>query len=331
MYFLLEISLIFALFYVLNLTASLAASAVWRCAEKFTGRLPGKEKSNLIFGLRIFPLAFAALLVCAFLIPSYFLFEPPDSNEIVSLKLALIALISAAGMFLAAKRVFGTFYVTRRTVGEWLKRSEKIVVENHSTHVYKLEHPFPVIAVVGVFRPKMFIASQIFEVLNEHELAAAIAHEKGHLAGYDNFKRMLLRVCRDLLILPIGRSLETLWTETTEDSADEFAAREGRETALDLASALIKIARIVPPNSTPKMPLAAFLIEENNAQVAQRIINLTNIADRKSTGKFYTTSIQKAVRTVVGLCFVLIVMLATNYNFLSNIHFAIEKIVAIAQ
>ncbi len=330
MYLLLVISLIFALFFVINLTISLAASLIWRCTGKFARLLSGKEKSNLIFGLRIFPLAFAALLICVFLIPSYFLFEPHDSDENVGFKLAVLAIISAAGMLLAARRIFATFYVTHRTVSEWLLRSEPLSVENISAPVYKLEHPFPVIAVVGVLRPKMFIASQVFEVLSKNELAAAIAHERGHLDGSDNFKRMVLRVCRDLLIFPIGRKLEVLWTETTEESADEFAAGNGSLIALDLASALIKISKIIPPEAAPKMPLAAFLIEENNSQVVRRIINLTNIADQNICHKF-SNIFSNTLKAMAGVSVFLLLSLATNYNFLSKFHLIVEKIVAVLQ
>ena len=111
----------------------------------------------------------------------------------------------------------------------------------------------------------MFIASQIFDSLNEQELQAAIAHEYGHLVARDNFKRTLMRVCRDLLVFPFGRSLDNAWAENVESAADEYAAQTGGNlTAINLASALVKIARIVPNNSKPAMPSGTFLLTEQN-------------------------------------------------------------------
>ncbi len=54
------------------------------------------------------------------------------------------------------------------------------------------------IAVVGAFRPKMFIAEQIFLSLDKQELAAAVAHECGHLAARDNLKRLILKISQTL-------------------------------------------------------------------------------------------------------------------------------------
>ena len=47
------------------------------------------------------------------------------------------------------------------------------------------------VAVVGAFRPRLFIADHVFESLTAEELAATIAHEYGHLAAHDNFKRVV--------------------------------------------------------------------------------------------------------------------------------------------
>jgi len=80
-----------------------------------------------------------------------------------------------------------------------------------------------VIAVVGSIRPRLFVAGQVLDSLTDEEMLAAIAHECGHLAA-DNFKRVLLRACRDMLtIVPCGRSLDRAWAENAEAAADESA------------------------------------------------------------------------------------------------------------
>ena len=66
----------------------------------------------------------------------------------------------------------------------------------------------------------------MLESLSEEELAAAIAHEYGHLAAGDNFKRSVMRISRAaLLIIPCGRSLDRAWSEASESAADEHAAQ----------------------------------------------------------------------------------------------------------
>src|SRR5438094_213015 len=77
-------------------------------------------------------------------------------------------------------------------------------------------------------------------------LAAVIAHECGHLSARDNLKRTLLGICRaTLLLVPFGRAVHRAWPRSGESAADEFAAEQTPPTALNLASALLTIAKMV--------------------------------------------------------------------------------------
>jgi Zn-dependent protease with chaperone function len=332
MYFFLGISLLFALLLALNFLVSAAATILWCVIEKPTQNWSAQMRAQVIFSFRIFPLLAAIILVFAFLLPSYIIFEPHSSDEIVSAKLAILAAISLIGIAAAFYRIFGTWWRTRRLVKSWMRRSEPIFIENLRVPVYRITHPFPVIAVVGTFRPKMFVAEQIFDSLDEKEFGAAIAHECGHLAAKDNFKRTLLRICRDLLVFPLGKTLDNAWAENAESAADEFAAQTGNTTALNLAAALVKIAKIVPQNSSPVMPLGAFLIEKQNADVTWRVRRLIQIADNSNISETQSTNNLKIIfQTCFALAFAAIFLLATNYYFLSQVHTALEKFVAIVQ
>jgi Zn-dependent protease with chaperone function len=332
MYFFLGISLLFALLLALNFLVSAAATVLWRVIESPAQNWSAQMRAQVIFAFRIFPLLAAIILVFAFLLPSYILFEPHSSDEIVSAKLAILAAISLIGIAAAFYRIFGTWWRTRRLVKNWMQRSEPIFIENLRVPVYRITHPFPVIAVVGTFRPKMFVAEQIFDSLDEKEFGAAIAHECGHLAAKDNFKRTLLRICRDLLVFPLGKTLDNAWAENAESAADEYAAQTGDTTALNLAAALIKIAKIVPQNSSPVMPLGAFLIENQSADVTWRVRRLIQLADNSNLPEPQSTNNLKIVfQTCFALVFAAIFLLATNYYFLSQVHTALEKFVAIVQ
>lgn len=331
MYILLCISLMLAFFFVLNLLASAAASIAWRIFSSFLDDISARRRVQIIFSLRIFPPVFAFVFVTAFLLPSYLLFERHSSGEIVTIKLAAPALISAIGLIITLYRVFNTRRATRRLIASWLKISEKITVKNVEIPVYCIRHPFPVIAVVGTFRPRMFVARQIFDSLSGDEFKAAVAHENGHLVTHDNFKRILLRVCRDLLIFPVAGNLDRAWIENSEAAADEYAAQTGGTSiALNLASALVKIARIVPHGLTPTMPVGAFLIEEQNIDITRRVSLLLDLMDGK---RIFT---QKGdFKFLFPLCLSVIFaatsLLATNQSLLQQIHFSYEKVVAILQ
>ncbi len=332
MYYFLGISIFLASLLVLNIFVSLAASLIWNACENYTKNWSPRHRKQAIFALRIFPLVAALVFVLAFLLPAYLLFEPHTADEIVSPKLAVPALLSLLGIAFASFRVFGTWRQTRRLIKSWLARSEKIEFNEVFVPVYRLTHPFPVIAVVGTFRPKMFVAEQIFDALSGEELAAAIRHESGHLAESDNLKRTLMRVCRDLLVFPMGRRLESEWSENAEIAADEYAAQTGgNPAAINLASALVKIVRIVPPNTAPAMPLGAFLIEEHNADVTLRVKRLLKIAGNIADLSSGSANLEILNRFILAAGFAAILLLATNHNFLFRVHDILEKIVAVLQ
>ncbi len=315
---------------VFNAFASVCASLVWRFAAKFTRNFSARIRAQIIFTLRIFPIVSALIFIAAFLLPSYLFFEPAASNEIVSFRLALFALASAVGVGIALFRVFKTWRKTRALVKNWMRLAEPIDVANVAIPVYALEHPFPVIAVVGILQPRMFVARKIFESLSDEEFQAAIAHEYGHLLSQDNFKRTILRICSDLLILPFGKSLDAAWSEHAESAADEYAAQFGGNLmAVNLASALIKIARIIPNGTSPSMPLAAFLISEESALVTRRVKRLLQITESKDLVGYSKNNY--LFWLTYALMFSIIALLATNHSILFSIHNVIEGIVALFQ
>jgi Zn-dependent protease with chaperone function len=283
--------------------------------------------------LGVFPVAAAIIFALAFLLPAYLLFYPYATKEVVTYNLGLPALISLFGISAAIYRIFGVWWKTRQFVKYWSAYAEPISIENVKIPAYCIPHQFPIIAVVGIFRPRMFIARQIFASLSEEEIRASLAHEYAHLAGYDNFKRTLMRICRDLLVFPMGKTLERAWTETAESAADEYAAQNGGNlTAVNLASALVKIAKIVPEGVKPAMPAGAFLIAEQTAHISSRVRNLLQLTEInfKTTGnKWFET---KVLYWIVPVAFVSFILFAANNPaFLKELHDITESIIAFLQ
>src|SRR6185503_5338698 len=148
---------------------------------------------------------------------------------------------------------------------------------------FELNHEFPLLAVVGTIRPRLFVADQVLSSLTPSELRAAIAHEAGHLSARDNLKRSLLRVCGDaLLLVPCGRSLDRAWADTAEAAADEYAAHESSAAAINLAAALVKVAKMVPKGPRATLPIAAFLVgSEEDRGLKARVRRLLEIASNQ--------------------------------------------------
>ncbi len=287
MYGLLGICLALSVLLASNALASLVVAWLWRAIARPARVLPAAVRAELSFALRILPAAVSLACVIFFLTPAYILYEPAAA-EAVSIKLAAFALVSAGGIALAAWRGFASWRATRRLVCDWMRHAEAIQIEGVRIPAYRVRHTFPVIAVVGVIRPRLFIAGHVFDALSADEVAAAMEHENGHLIAHDNLKRGLLRACRDMLtILPCGRSLHQAWAESSEAAADEYAARKGASVALDLASALVGIARIAPAGAGPTMPAGAFLSGETTGGLERRVRRLAQLAtlDRAHNGR----------------------------------------------
>jgi len=226
MFYLFVVSLTLSALLVLNALASLGAEALWRVIGRAACRWSARTRAQIIFSLRVFPLAGALIGVAALILPSYLTYEPWPIDDVVTTKIAALTLISALGIGLAARRGLTSWRVTQRLAANWTRNAEAVRLAESPVPVYRICHPFPVVAVVGVSRPRFFIASQIFDSLSHDEITAVVRHEAGHLAMRDNLKRVLMRICRDvLMIAPCGRSLDRDWGEATEAAADEHAAR----------------------------------------------------------------------------------------------------------
>jgi hypothetical protein len=333
MYELLGISLALTGLLTLNAFASLLSAMLWRALQKQAQTWSAVTRAQLLFALRIFPGVVAIICVMTLFVPAYIAHEPRHAAEDVSLQLGLLATFSAAGLSLAAWRGVAAWRATRKLISNWLRNAEPLQLEQVSIPSYRLRHPFPVIAVVGTFRPRLFIADHLFSSLSREELAAAIAHECGHLAARDNLKRALLRSCRDVLtIVPCGRLLDREWAAASEAAADEYAARSGSEVALDLAATLVKIARLVPSGIRPVMPASALLIGEDVNGIAHRVKLLAKLATSKRFHNEISFSVIPASLWIsFGALLATALLIATNSNSLFTIHRMLEVLVSTLQ
>jgi Zn-dependent protease with chaperone function len=312
----------------INALASLGVEALWRAIRRFMRPWPARTRAQIIFTLRVFPLASALTVVAALILPSYLTYEPWPPDEVVTAKLAALTLISAVGIGLASWRSFASSRATRRIVTDWLRHAETIDLEGAPVSGYRIRHPFPVIAMSGVIRPRLFIASQIFDSLNDDEINAAIRHEAGHLVMRDNLKRALMRVCRDtLMIVPCGRILDRDWSEAAEAAADEYAARAGAVSALDLALALIKIARLIPEGVKPTRPAGAFLIGDDVDGVARRVCQLTRLAEMSNKAEERGAIAQRLAMWFCPYLFLAgVACTAASPTVLARLHAVLEQI-----
>jgi Zn-dependent protease with chaperone function len=328
-YYALAACLALAAFLSLHALGSLAAAAAWLSARRHAGQLTAGARARLLFGLRVLPPAVALVFVAAFLIPAFLLYEPHPAPESVGPPLLALALLSASGIVHATYRAVASWSATGRLTSLWLRRAEPVSIEGVGMPAYRLVSPTPVLAVVGVLRPSLFVAAQVLESLSPEELAVALAHERGHLRARDTLKRAVMNFCRDLLpFVGVGRALDRAWAEESERAADEYAARAGGAGALDLAAALIKIARLMPEGVTNVVPAGAFLLEGSDGGLAGRVRRLTEMAAARRVPAGRASLLSKiAAPALLLLLLTFVLAAAADRQVLADVYALTERAV----
>ena len=330
MYELLGITLVLAMLLTVNAFATAFATVLWHLFKRPLLRCSARTRAELLFVMRLGPPVIALVWVAAFLIPSYLAHEPYSTDEFVSKKLGALAAISAVGVACAIWRGLRSWLATRSLLKKWLTNSTPFELNNLEVPVFRLRHAFPIVAVVGTFRPRLFVAEQVLETLSEEELAAAIAHEYGHMAARDNLKRAMLRTSKAaLLIIPCGRSLDRAWGEASESAADEHAAQQSSAVALNLASALVRVARLIPTESRPVMPSSTFLVGgEETRGVKARVRRLVELSATDPQMLASSAPLFRFTPWVLTLTMVVIgLVIAGRPEVLASVHSFIEQVV----
>jgi hypothetical protein len=249
-------------FFLVYVTLSLLAGVAWRAMR----RQQRPESSAAAYGFRILPLVAALVAVTVFTIPSFFWFEPRWDDEPVGTAALAFALAGAAILIFGAINALFAWLRTSRCVSFWVASSQRLEL-GATVPAFQTSEAAPLLAVAGLCRPKLLISSCASRLLAPGELEVAIRHELVHVRRRDNLKKLVLQAC----VFPFLGPVEHAWLAAAEMNADDEAVKDER-SALDLASALIKVSRLSPPVPSPE--LAMDLVAGAPGAVAARIERL---------------------------------------------------------
>jgi Zn-dependent protease with chaperone function len=177
----------------------------------------------------------------------------------ISLHLLVLAALGVASLAMIAVRTITVLRATLRAQRQWLRNSWLVNIAGIQLPVYCMEGASPLLAVTGIFRPRIFVARRVAESLTAKELSAAIAHEMAHVSALDNLKQFILKVSQPPRWLRIFRNSDAAWVNASEMAADEGALAAGA-SSLDLSSALVKVGRLSRQVSTNNMIAASHLL-----------------------------------------------------------------------
>jgi Zn-dependent protease with chaperone function len=256
----LTICLALAWFFAVNALLSLVVAAGTGWYRRHTARRPGGAASGrFALASRLLPAGLASA-VAGVVVPAFLAYEPSGGLEPVGWMLRVAAVGTV--VLLAAASGRGALLVRRAgaLVRRWEVSATPVDVPDLAgtrIRAYAVDDRFPVVALVGVWRPRLFIARQVLAALTASELKVAIAHELAHRRAWDNGKRALFAWAPDLLgWLAAGRRLERQWAAAAEREADCTAAGASPRRGVDLAGALVKVSRLAAvPATAPAIPL----------------------------------------------------------------------------
>jgi Zn-dependent protease with chaperone function len=309
----------FSVFVLIYSGLSLAVSCVWRKFWLYSQRYPVRRSADLLFGLRLFPWAAAAVVTLAFTVPSFVLLEPRSIDEpigIAPLLLGLCGLMLAAFGVLNAARAVKT---ASRALTLWMSEA-KLVESRGKIPVVRISRVVPALAAAGIFRPRILMSGAAEFLLTERELQTAVRHELAHVRRRDNLKKLLLR----LVGFPGMAGLEAAWLEATELAADDAAVFNAGE-ALDLAAALIKLSRMAP--AEVQIDLTAALVHSPAAVMNVRVERLIawNEERKIPTRRGYRGY---SLWCTAGAALALVAVFAVTYSaLLVRVHTATEWLV----
>jgi hypothetical protein len=233
--------------------------------------------------VRAFPGATALLFVVAFFVPVLCREEPGGADEQLSFALCAIATISASIVVAAVIRGLRSVLDTHRLSKAWEITARPLIVNGFCVPAFVVEIAFPLVAVVGIRRPRLYVARKVLENCSTEEFDAILSHELAHIRRRDNFCRLILRCFPDFLAFAsMAARLERGWAIASEEAADDEAVAAGK--GLALASALCKVARL----ARGSLPVAAMALQGDGdvARRLNRLLRPATTAISVSLGRF---------------------------------------------
>jgi len=160
-----------------------------------------------------------------------------------------------------------------------------------------------VMALVGILRPRLIVTRGLMDALTREEIAAGAAHEIAHHRGWDNLKRLAMCGAPDVLRWThAARVLERRWAAAAEHEADAAADIAASRTArLALASALVKVARLMPMAPPVGEPISTLVGGGEIASRVERLIDDAPVAPARRPAPWLLISAASiAAALVVG-------------------------------
>jgi beta-lactamase regulating signal transducer with metallopeptidase domain len=282
-----------ATFFAVHTIVALAVRFFISAALQFAHRMRARAAAQFLLAIRLAPAALATFSVLVLCVPSYLSFEPGATSEEVGPAFVIAAFLTAALFAISIVRGIRAVVSTSAYERNCVKSGAQFQSPVVPSSITVIDEALPVIAMVGVIRPRFVISRSVVKTLSPDELECALRHERAHRASADNFKRLLLLLAPDVLPF-VSRSFSDLdrsWVTFSEWAADDFAVADDPRRSISLAAALVRVAQM---GAAPRLsPLCTELVSGNASSLNQdlfarvdRLLHASRVrpAERKRFG-----------------------------------------------
>lgn len=324
MFYLLCLCLILAVMFIVFALVALASLPALRALTACRHVSRAGTTANLLFILRALPLILGIVASLGLALPAFLEFEPYATSEMpgpILLLLAGLGLFVVMGMtWRISQIVWTTLSLQRR----WLKNSKPLDVSFKGIPVFCVEDFTSLVAVAGIFVPRIFLSRDVADVLNTEELNAALSHELAHISSNDNLRQFLLKAMPKPRFLPFLSAMDSLWSTASELAADERAIAKGT-SPLDLSSALVKVGRLTFQRRSTLLA-ASHLVDGCSSATLMRAGHLRDLLEHGVPPE-QSNSVRRWTRGWMACAAVLLLYLLALWTLLPEVHEALEFIV----
>jgi len=273
-----------------------------------------ETRSRAVLLCRAVPMALSLGLVFLVVLPSFLRWEPATTGETIGWRLLSLSAAALMSIVFLGARVWRVAASTRKVKAAWTHDASPLPGLDD---VYQLADRGALVATVGIVKPRIFVSSDVVAALTASELDAALAHERAHVRSRDNLQQAVLSALR----LPFSAG-DRAWTAGSEIAADLRAIRSGA-AALDLASALVKVARLKSTTRWEACAATCLIPQGQESALADRVQRLKELVASESA---------PAPRHGIGLAIpcavaVALLVLVTQPAVLQIAHELIERLV----
>jgi Zn-dependent protease with chaperone function len=243
-----------ASFFAVNLAAGAVSLALERILRRRSNGCDPRRAAAILLALRLGPGAVALAAVAILCVPSFLVLEPAETGESASVVCLAMAILGV--VLTAAGAARGATAWLRSRGFEGSSETLRLGARRFPVRIVKSQRPL--LALVGVARPRLVATRAVLRALKPAELDAALRHERAHAVSRDNSKRLLMALAPDLVPFGAGlRGLERSWARYAERAADDRAVAGSARRSVALAAALVRVARL---GAAAPIPLAASLM-----------------------------------------------------------------------